>query len=307
MYLLLVVLFFLPDVTPENRHDYDRLPNYDHNFRMYMENGTILSLDATEELFRYKETTEFLDSFKNDVQREIISYQLRYCPYTALCTFSFNLFLAEAVDVSTCSPCSCAADCEATENCCPDIVDFSSWSDVNKTLSVRNHDCFQNYLKPNMLARGYRMVYKCGGDTWFQQRRCDKALDSSSKVLKEIIPVTDQSSGIVYISKQCALCNNVTIESLAYWKAELQCFGQNHLYNTETNVVDFILDTGSCNVEYTPSEKKTDTCPHMIGNCNVTGQWAVFDSFVLSACLFYDVQYTPNSFAEARYPGETYR
>ena len=76
-----------------------------------------------EELLNRNDTKAFLNGIKNEVQREVITEQLRQCPYSELCTFSFNLSLP-AGNVSACANCSCSNEYSSIFTMCPDILAF---------------------------------------------------------------------------------------------------------------------------------------------------------------------------------------
>ena len=279
-------------VLSEAPKDYDRLPTLEDNQRMYEENKSLpLSLNDVEKLFRYKETMEFLNSFEDPVHRDIIRQQLMYCPYNALCTFSFNLFLIDVMSISACYPCSCESNC--TYNCCPDILSYKEWVDSNENIAPKTDDCFRTYLKPKDIIKddGYQLVYRCKGVDWQHQNVCFLGYSTARETLDEVTPVTDTENQISYINRQCALCNNISNESLMDWNFELRCTQTNVLYDVETNIVDFVRNIGQCNLKFTPRGQHYNTCRHVIGNCNVTGRWKTFDYALLSGCLFYEMEY----------------
>ena len=59
-----------------------------------------------EEPLKRKETIKFLNNITNAVKRAVITQQLRYCPYSDLCMFSFNMTPPKD-NVSACTRCSC--------------------------------------------------------------------------------------------------------------------------------------------------------------------------------------------------------
>ena len=292
-------------LSAENK-TFDRLPTYEDNKRLYYQNGfRLLTFTDVEELFMYKETIEFLESFEDKVHREIVRQQLLYCPYTSLCTFSFNLYFS-GYD-SACKPCSCEPGC--IKDCCPDALNYSKWKEVNKNIPPIIEECFWTYFKWSEYYRedGYMMVYKCNVTDRQHQELCNVKHPLSHEMFFDNIPVTDTKTNLSYVSKQCALCNNASEGSLVDWKRELVCHSNDHFYNQESDITDFVLSRRDCNLKYSPVGVQANTCRPVAGNCNVTGKWKIFDEFLLDACLFYKLSYRVNSVILDFIAGSTYR
>ena len=87
-------------------------------------------------------TDELMDrisNFTNDVQRDIVSNQQRYCPYTDLCTVSSLLsFDKNYFKKPCCNRCSCdRKTCFIYQTCCPEIIQYPTREmlhDNNKQL-----------------------------------------------------------------------------------------------------------------------------------------------------------------------------
>ena len=245
-----------------------------------------------EELMNRDETKTFLNSIKNDVKREVITEQLRHCPYSELCTFSFNLSLPKD-NVSACANCSCTNN--SNYKMCPDVLDFDSFG----VIRVEPFDCFSMYLKPlkdeplNSEKPKYNASYMCP--------RADGGIDScvsmkEDKTFMDILPVTDRTTNTTYINAPCAVCNSVDEADLILWGIKM-AFEEREVqvYKSETELIKFYEGRQSCNLKYTLEESegvKPDICPHVIRKCNESGHWKSFDPFISSACAFYENRYS---------------
>ena len=251
----------------------------------------LTSLDI-EELLNRNETKEFLNSIKNDVKRKVITEQLRQCPYSELCTFSFNLSLPKG-NVSACANCSCTN--KSKYKMCPDVLDFDSFG----VIRVEPSDCFSMYLKPlkdeplNSEKPKYNATYKCPG--------ADGEINScvsmkEEKTFMDILPVTDRTTNLTYVNAECAVCNAVDEDNLILWDITMACEERElQIYKTETELIKFYEERQSCNLKYTLEKSKglkANVCPSVIRKCNESGHWTTFDPFISSACAFYENRYS---------------
>ena len=254
------------------------------------ENVTV-TIACVEELLERSETLDFQRSFLNTVKRTVVAEQLRFCPYSALCVFSFNLTLPKG-NLSACARCSCPGD-STMLNPCPDALDFNLGD-----IHTKSYDCIPMYLKdPKIKADQarilYKVVHRCS-DSNGDLQLCDTGKEPDLN-FTDVLPVTDKTTGTTYINKPCAICNNASVDDLAVWKATVSCDKREaHEYASETELIKFITDRPSCNLKYSLSEEdevKAEKCPFIIQKCNETGNWKRFDPFISSVCKLYDNYY----------------
>ena len=261
----------------------------------------IVTTAYVEELLNRNETKEFLNKIENDVQREVITEQLRQCPYSELCTFSFNLSLPKR-NVSACANCSCTNNNSSKFEMCPDILDFNSFG----VIRSEPFDCFSMYLKPLKDGRKYKAIYKCP----VEESGTDSCVSiKEGKTFTDILPVTDRTTNTTYINAQCAVCNKINGNNLEFWDIEMACEEREiHVYRTESELINFYEEKTSCNMKYLFEESKgakPELCPAVIRKCNESGHWKTFDSFIASACAFYENRYSIE--AEVDTPRYIYR
>ena len=257
-------------------------------------NETSVSPEYVEELLNSTETKEFLKTIENELKRKVIIEQLRNCPYSDLCTFSFNLTLPKD-NVSACANCSCTQNSKFS--LCPDVLDFSSFG----VIPSEPFDCFSMYLKPlkdeplNSEKPKYKTIYKCGSqNTGTESDSCIPVKED--KTFNDIIPVSDRSTNVTYINAGCAVCNDVDEDNIVFWGVEMACEEKEiQVYRSESELINFYENRTSCNMKYVIEKRegvKPETCPYVIRKCNETGNWKTFDLFVYSACAFYENRYS---------------
>ena len=254
---------------------------------------TMVSSDYVDELLKRNETVKFLNSITNEIKRSVIMNQLKYCPYSKLCTFSFNL-VAPKENISACLECSCPGDNSSWEYPCPDILDFDEFG----VVPTKPYDCYPMFLKdpkvkPDTDRTLYKTIDKCQDNNGVLQN-CGRGNDRHQTFI-DILPVTDKITNITYINMPCAICNHVREDDLLVWDSVLSCdTREGHEYTTETNFINFVLDRPGCNVQYKLDEKTgvdPVICLRIIQRCNDTGDWKEFDPVTQSACMFYDNYY----------------
>ena len=249
------------------------------------------------ELLHKTKTKEYLDTISDEAKKSVIREQLKYCPYSELCTFSLNLILPKD-NISSCSACSCRSDNSSKHSLCPDVLDFDSFGVVQDDPS----DCVPMYLKlpkgyPYVSVKTIEAVYKCpvtddGKDVGSYLCPTER----SARAFATLLPATDNETKTTYINVACALCNGVSKENLVFWEPALICDERvQHDYKSEEQLIDFALSNPSCNIEYIHYElekEATKRCNRVIRKCNVTGNWETHDPFISSACLFYENWYS---------------
>ena len=260
---------------------------------MQLQPNEPLTQQNVTDLLAKEVTQAYLNSLVDDIQRIIVTEQLRYCPYTEMCKFSFNLTIPLDFE-SPCDHCSCKnVDDTMSNTVCPDIMNFTLLRDIQQ---VDSFICLPMFLKPPVvITYTYKVVSKCPDNS--EHTKKERHLCSSGQVqnaFEDIVPVTDTTSNVTYTNKYCALCNNARANSLSFWEPRLECAGrERHTYKTEAELISFAFKTPSCNLEYLPKVTNgVEFCDSVIKTCNETGQWMTFDSVISSACLFYENIYT---------------
>ena len=255
--------------------------------------GTMVSSDYVDELLKRNETVKFLNSITNEIKRSVIMNQLKYCPYSKLCTFNFNL-VAPKENISACIACSCPGDNSSWGYPCPDILDFDEFG----VVPTKPYDCYPMFLKdpkvkPDADRTLYKTIDKCHDNNRVLQN-CGRGNDRHQTFI-DILPVTDKITNITYINMHCAICNHISEENLLVWDSTMSCDRRERQeYTTETDLINFVLDRPGCNIQYKLNEKTgvdPVICPRIIQKCNETGDWKEYDPVTQSACMFYDNYY----------------
>ena len=251
-----------------------------------------ITSEYVEELLQRNETMAFLNSIPNHVKRSVITEQLRYCPYSNMCTFSFNLTLPEG-NVSAHLECSCSEGNSSRHKPCPDVLDSFG------VILTEPFDCFPMYLKDPKIEPDddrllYKVIHRCP-DSDGNWQLCDTG-EGRDRTFVDILPVTDRTSNMIYINMPCVLCNKVKNENLIVWDTTLSCDGREvHEYTTDSEFISFTLQRPKCNLKFSLNERgeraKAMKYSSIIRKCNETRNWKVFDPFISSACLFYENYY----------------
>lgn len=210
-------------------------------------------------LLQQADTERFLAQFNNS-KREVVETQIRSCPYTDLCGFSFLLKQNDfRQQTSCCKECLCDyPECMANRSCCPDIIpaDFftafestpflNSGSNANDDLS--NSDMWTagtpkekiDYLYEatnNVSLQCTLQHAKIIADIFENQKSCymyatcPSATDSALKMKCEQTYSFENINGIddmvpvtvgpnLYRNKHCAECNNAESDFIP-WKVML--------------------------------------------------------------------------------------
>ena len=251
---------------------------------------SIRTLEEAESLLLSDEAQQFLDNFANEIQRNVIEYHMLYCPHTPLCGFEFhNIYFERTYFNSPCESCLCE-NCNATELCCPDILNYEHFP---RTL---NTECLFQSLK----TRGstYETVTKC--PSVYSDAKGSCSSNGNYKTFSDILPVTDTTTNVTYRNRECALCNQVLNDNLLIWQPQLICDKADAIppvLKTEKDFIQFVNNSKSCDITYFMPDESVEpiVCLQAVSACNVTGNWSVFDPFISMACLFYENIYTVES------------
>ena len=273
---------YLSTSLPNLHREYDESSEYADYFLDLFP----LTLETVEKLLQREDTQAYLDSFTDETQKKVVKTHLQFCPYTNLCNFSFLRFLPSGF-TSSCDSCSCELDCDLKNDCCPDILDFNNFSKGTFKSQV---ECMAMSLKKSPSALTVDVVSKCPEYSKYHEL-CEEEF---YKTVEEIVPVTDKTNNVTYKNKYCAFCHQSGTENLVFWSPTVEC-EQNEktqiVYKTEKDLISSVLQSSSCDIKYTLNNAEdvdTTSCIPVIDTCNITGRWASFDPFLMSACLFYE-------------------
>ena len=247
----------------------------------------IETLEQAELLLHRDDVQQFLDEFTDDIQRNIVENQLRYCPHTPLCNFKFDDIHLDLGFKSPCEACLCK-NCNKTDSCCPDKI-F-----IKKSHRETNTECKTMSLKNS--GNAYKVVTKCPsslGSVLKEPCYSEENRDSFS----DILSVTDITTNITYANKRCALCNKVKNDKIINWQPQLLCVQQETfptMLKTEKDLIQFVINSRHCDITYFMSNKSVEPtlCDEVISTCNVTGNWPVYDHVISTACSSYENIFT---------------
>ena len=254
----------------------------------------IRTLEEAESLLLSDEAQLFLNSFANEIQRNVIEYHMLHCPHTPLCGFKFqNIYFDKANFDSACESClPWCENCNATDLCCPDMLDFEN------TARKSNTKCIIMSLKTS--GSIYETVAKCPA-VFHSDAKDPCSGDGDYNTFSDILPVTDTTTNVTYRNRQCAICNQVTNDNLLVWQPQLICDKTDAIppvLKTEKDFIQFANNSKSCDITYFMSDESVEPilCLQAVSACNVTGNWSVFDPFISMACLLYENIYTVESY-----------
>ena len=291
---------------------------YMDTWNMYGENGYYYYNDMNnkmpfEEIDIYlkdNETKDFLNSFQNSLQREVISKQLRYCPFISLCNFSFGLVNQDQI-FPCCSPCSCnISNCLIYQTCCPDILN-STMFNLDSTRDPKD-DMGSNYnngrrddlLSCTLLHAKRRplVIYSSA----YMHATCPSSANSSLvnmctrqytkdtvASLEDMIPVMVSGQVISYRNKYCAFCNGVSSDEISFWDINLSCLNISikeitKLVPTEKLLINFVLSADTCDLSFEPRDPdQSQSCPSAISRCNESGLLKKYDPELELGCSLY--------------------
>ncbi|XP_078671127.1 uncharacterized protein LOC144911180 isoform X2 [Branchiostoma floridae x Branchiostoma belcheri] len=164
--------------------------------------------------------------------------------------------------------CQCDQECSFFSDCCKDIGEVCNITETVRTPSDRDQEkwkCLSGYDK----GRSYWLVAGCPDDLTddVTTDQCLKEADPYNPGdLVYRMPVYDTSTNISYKNIFCAFCNNVSMEQVIIWEAELVCTG---LINSSTNPVGVAQLYNKLNIS--------------IGNCRGTPKLEFEDPFIMKS------------------------
>ena len=175
--------------------------------------------------------------------------------------------------------CKCDADCEAYGDCCGQSstqrAAACEETSPDTNLNGLQFTCQSIYLNSEisiMANEAFWMVSQCSPD-WLNEvgESGNMVLESCLSDSRDLPPVTDPITGIVYKNRHCALCNRV--ENTVSWEASIVC--TQYLYDlleTESfsniNPSLFQDQCRPCSYQYPMSLPQPRACyPEIIDTC----------------------------------------
>lgn len=261
--------------------------------------GSVNTEDIESYILR-NETQTFLSTFEPGYQRDVLTTQLKYCPFTTLCEFSLGLLLPY-YEIACCSDCSCDFPaCLNNKTCCPDVL-FRHINMFNSTdISVKlpgylagqevQKDCISLVMSKEVTSSSASVFgfSSCPLDTEAGLvRNCTRQYNSNTITdLADTIPVISKENSELYRNKYCAFCNGMIENQTEKLQLRLKCTKDANI-SREKNMLKAILNDGSCKVEFF-SEHSLDTCDSAISECRFPG------SFEQNVCSMYRAKINVN-------------
>ncbi|CAC5365573.1 unnamed protein product [Mytilus coruscus] len=249
----------------------------------------------------FKEVYNLIEPFQDGYQKRILEKQLLYCPMVPLCN---NLTRQDSypngtspVVGSCCFPCSCQKNGILNNEQCPN-------TDV--MLSTHRKTCiYPQYLthgRTKIISKhSYYMISSCA-PTFNNVSIIQKCTADQRKLdpfdISLYIPVSINSSNLLFKNKYCAICNSHTTNVMIPWSANLTCiFEPFDTISFSRSIMKEIAQSDDCNILFqswnlTSHPETCDWGRYTV--CNQTGSWEVYDKFIEDACNSYTSVYRAN-------------
>ena len=218
-------------------------------------------------------------SVTRDVTEDRSLYKL--CPYTDYCTRNATNKLEDHTKQPCCGYCSCADDCWKRGNCCMDKGKLTAKQPLESCEAVSLKRSGHQITNTANTEWQYYVINSCPTKDDALAEKCRGELQSS---LEDFIWVTDRRTNKIYNNKHCAVCHGVV--DYTPWQIATHCTEALNGQNSPNEVVNRIID--ECRLTAVPPsmEDHTDNVCLIpeITQCNVTGQWEVYDQALETAC-----------------------
>ncbi|OWF37917.1 uncharacterized protein LOC110466851 [Mizuhopecten yessoensis] len=214
--------------------------------------------------------------------RFVLERQTLFCPSVSTCTLSYSM----SSDDSCCAPCSCNVTAAPLDHC-PDYV-----REEIRTACL-NPQYINKWNKTKSSRESYFMINRCptSYDDASIGRLCVRGHSLYPYNISMVLPVTDAANDLTYRNVFCAVCNSRLERDLVAWSGKLNCSSQSTLDpKTMTELLEIVANDDQCNVLFEPPIHMTlakCNTHGLISECNVTGQWSVFDEDLDRACTSY--------------------
>ncbi|KAH3868265.1 hypothetical protein DPMN_031406 [Dreissena polymorpha] len=218
----------------------------------------------------------------------IIKKQLETCPNTPLCTYNATTSMETG---SCCQSCSCnITTCADTRDCCADIID-DVYFDINEDISVSSKQCIPFKYGLKYTGNGKFGITSCPLHVKDTHTRLCKRKYSENVSLQDLTPVYDNKTFTIYRNKYCAYCHGLDGNMFAYFDPNLRCNDLSGVNSNASDMLSTVLENEDCNIEFFTNETRYDfelgNCLPLIHDCNVTGNWKLYDAEIERACQIY--------------------
>lgn len=226
--------------------------------------------------------------FENDtdIAQKMLASPLPYPP-------SSNMY-----DGSCCKDCSCDLDsCTLSGTCCPELFDYLP--SVEDSASGIKIVCQQAAMKKTPRTPRGQMVWmftKCADGYKGDPLTKDKCENPDRFTGWDIITLvaTNGTVSAYYQNIHCALCNNVSKTDIVNWDVSLECLSSTLVPSSMETLIDEVNEIPDCNLvyKYPFNDMSVKECkPPEISECNITGNWKVYDPVKEAACYAYTALY----------------
>ncbi|XP_062594943.1 uncharacterized protein LOC134256302, partial [Saccostrea cucullata] len=211
------------------------------------------------------------------------SNYLDHCDSGFLCSEmnKTNASTSESSEKQNCPVCLCTHDCEVKGQCCPD-------KSLSKCIQP---DYFLNQ-KYYVESDRFMMVSACPQRYGYLEDDC--LLDLNPSSFQHLAPVISLKTNITYANAKCAKCHGES--EFIEWPSSVICFQKDFDVNIYSDVDGLWegMNEYDCVLEYFPppgSSLALCKIRSLVSECNVTGEWDVFDEDLETACKNYWNQY----------------
>lgn len=215
---------------------------------------------------------------------DVIEYYSNFCGTNFLCSDKEREESANIIrdqSQSFCPSCSCSDDCHVTGNCCPDKALSSCVPTKYFVNNVGNGDIYYNIVSYCPLTRDKTIA-----------ETCILPIDQTNFLAKT--PVISKTTNVSYANKRCAECHGET--DVIPWSYDIDCLhGMLDLsvYSDMTELWSG-MQLNNCTIQFIPHFSDSPlpcNTESVIGECNITGIWDIYDKDLITACETYWIPY----------------
>ena len=200
------------------------------------------------------------------------------CPFTQFCNVTRTKQTPRKEQEPCCRPCSCAADCGRTRNCCTHSMDTYQLESGNQSSCISIGQ---------QKRRWYYMIDRCPGDN-VDCREIDAGLQGG------VYPHSSLGDGFIYINKACSECNDA--KDIVPWRLGLFC--EKEAVTPDLDVEDIVRGNRSnCIFDFLPPDDvnvKSEMCypeSNIVRECDTRGSDEQRTETLRSKCLSFNATY----------------
>ena len=204
------------------------------------------------------------------------------------------------------APCSCdVVHCREKNECCPDVLHKRVQKEYVNTsclYPVVHSESLDTWNDPRSHVEfPLKMVTGCLESYTGSELYKQCLIYRNTSNLDNLVPVLSSATGVIYVNRFCAECNDVTIyepfESMFVCSADLFLpWNWDQLVEERTPQSQLeLIENALCNFVFRPpngSAIDSNECREVKYHaCNQTGDWDYFDQFFVDACGAYELPY----------------